>query len=337
MVDPTRTPVVTMNTATQSGAGGSQIEQLRELAWAYSQNKIAAGWTVPMSSSGNGAPGGVFNGSGNTWTTNYGTNLRIAPAGGGAWIVHRSPAGWVASGYIEELAYFDDLNADTRPTRFLVVQGYGSGAFSGGSISALPTAAVMSAPSTVPVLTPNAGAVPLLRYTTYRTARGDTRLLVKRHGVPGFNARLESWANVVGDGGGTGVQNVSWVSQAADDSGFPGACHTNYYLSGLYNNGLSDDGSTARTAVSWGVAWSIASGWVGGFDTNGEPIATSVEVACNEGAGVGRYLGRWIDFWASSQNLGWAEMFSGESGQTFRRVNTGGGFMFLPTASLPLL
>jgi hypothetical protein len=317
MPNPSRTWTIAIN-QTFSTAVDQQV-QFREACYALKVLMVAAGWTVTRSSDGTTA------GAADYWTS--AAALEINTSGSGAWVTLTSPVGW-ASATASIVLYINNASADTTP-QTMAIRGT-TGTYSGGSVSALPTA---SATETAVSATPNIlghATVVDARYSTWRSSRGDVMFAVKTAGVSGFTAFVCINSNAAGNGGGRG-DNRWWITQITNSSD----CLTRAVLiSGSYTGSLASGGSAVGPVLmASGVAWS-ATGWTSGLDYSGETVMSIVEATTNETL-TGRQLGQWIDTYAVPTSLAFGVLDDSETAQTQRRVCVGDIAIYAPTASLP--
>lgn len=315
MPNPSRTWTISIN-QTFSSTVDQQI-QFREACYALKALMVAAGWTVTLSSDGTTA------GAADYWTS--AAALEINTTGSGAWCVLTSPGGW-SSSTASILLYINNASADTTPQGF-VVRGT-NGSYTGGSVSALPTASTAeTAISSAPQALGHTTAVDA-RYATWRSSRGDVALMVKTAGAATVTNYIALTSNVDGNGGGLGA-NRWWVTQV---SGTSDAMSSSFM--GSYSTSLSSGGAASvTTVITGGLPWSMAS-WTSGLDYSGETIMGVMEIGQNS-ATTGRQLGQWIDMYSVPTALAFGVLDDSESAQTQRRVVVGDVAVYVPTASLP--
>lgn len=317
MPNPNRTWTININ-QTFSSTVDQQI-QFREACYALKVLMVAAGWTVTLSSDGTTA------GAADNWTS--AAALEVNTTGSGAWCVLTSPGGW-SSSTASILLYINNASADTTPQGF-VVRGT-NGSYTGGSVSALPTASTAeTAVSAAPQALGHTTAVDA-RYATWRSSRGDVALMVKTAGASTVTNYIAVTSNADGNGGGQG-SNRWWVTQT---SGTSDAMSSSFMTSSSYTSSLTSGGAAAATTiVTGGLPWAMTS-WTSGLDYAGETIFGVMEVGQNSGT-TGRQLGQVIDMYSVPTALAFGVLDDSESAQTQRRVVVGDVAVYAPTASLP--
>lgn len=315
MPNPSRTWTININ-QTFSSTVDQQI-QFREACYALKVLMVAAGWTVTLSSDGTTAS------AADNWTS--AAALEINTTGSGAWCVLTSPGGW-SSSTASILLYINNASADTTPQGF-VVRGT-NGSYTGGSVSALPTASTAeTAISSSPQALGHTSAVDA-RYATWRSSRGDIALMVKTAGAATVTNYIALTSNADGNGGGLG-SNRWWVTQV---SGTSDAMSSSFM--GSFSTSLSSGGAASvTTVITGGLPWSM-SAWTSGLDYSGETIMGVMEIGQNS-ATTGRQLGQWIDMYSVPTALAFGVLDDSESAQTQRRVVVGDVAVYAPTASLP--
>ena len=317
MPNPSRTWTIAIN-QTFTSTSDQQV-QYREAAYALKVLMVAAGWAVSLSSDGTTA------GAADYWTS--AAALEINTSGSGAWVVLTSPVGW-ASGTASVILYMDNASADTTPQGF-AVRGI-TGTYSGGSVSALPTASsTQTAVSTSANILGHTTAVDA-RYATWRSSRGDVMFAVKTLGTGFFTSFIVICSNAVGNGGGRG-DNRWWITQITSAAG---AITSSFLTNASYSSSLSSGGASAvTTAAHSGLAWGMSS-WLNGLDYSGETVMGVIEIGAN-GVSTGRQLGQWIDTYAVPLDLAFGTLDDSETAQTQRRSVVGDVALYAPTASLP--
>lgn len=317
MPNPSRTWTIAINQSFSTAV--DQVVQFQEACYALKVLMVAAGWTVTLSSDGTTA------GAADYWTS--AAALEVNTSGSGAWCVLTSPGGW-SSSTASVILYINNASADTTPQGFVVRGTHGT--YSGGSVSALPTAS--SAETAVSSAAQALGYVSAVdaRYGTWRSSRGDVMMAVKTAGTNAFGNFIAITSNADGNGGGLG-SNRWWITQTSSTTD---AMTTGFLASTAYNLSLTSGGSVAAGALtSGGLPWAMTT-WSGGLDYSGETIFGVLELGLNTST-TGRQLGQWIDVFSVPTSLTFGVLDDSESAQTQRRFVAGDVALYAPTASLP--
>ena len=331
MVEPARTWTININQQPTNQL--SQLSQFRELIYAWKVNRIAAGWTVTLSSDGD--VGASAAGGGNAGAADYWTSAAVlgvdSTALGGAWIVLQAPATFVAAG---GALYTVGLINDTDIVNPQVFQQYHSSTvFTGGTTTAIPTSAGVTTSldsGNDEIINNTSGAAEPQVFSTWYSSRGDTLFMNKTRGLRYADYLAYAMSMEDGDGGGQGAHRfITGHMQDAEvtQSGFATA------------KGFNEAGSTVLNTGNE-VSHLLSTVTSDHVDHEGNNIAASVQVMQDLASQV-RNLGTLVD-WSMGPFFGgataaWGKLMAGEDSQTQRRVGIGQLYVYAPRLDLPFL
>lgn len=292
-------------------------DQYQEGIFAWKDLMVDAGWTVVRSSNG------TVYGDSDNWSSS--SDIGFGSSGNGAWIVMRSPSGWLTnSGFMEVLMYVNDTSG--TPQLFEIkcsTFGYKS-----GNLTTLPTArgeetsVNIGGRSIVPWTSDGVTG----RYTTWRSSRGDVMMVVKEEGVGDILHCFAFSSNTDADGGGTGDQRWFFFSSSSTINIFRNNGHLN--LSDW--RGVNANGENATNYEASSMLGGISS-ISNGQDYNGDEMSAPVKI-WNDSTTELRELGAWVDVYSG---LGaFPEAFNvtdpSEAAQDPQRVLMGSIWLYMP-------
>lgn len=323
MPPPSRTWIVDPNNAFSDQ--NDQLLQFQESFFSLKTLLLAAGWGVRSSSNGTTADT-----SDNLVSV---ADIVTGLAGFGAWIVFRSPVGWIPGAEQIDLTFYVDDNAapfQKAPFRFCP-----SGYNTDGTTSSLPTPI---ASETAVVATPNFNIIPWTVKTTGRwngwyTSRGDIMFGVKQLGRRFFQNFMFLSGNVDGDGEGKGLQR--WVYGASSSSAFSDVL-TNPYTSSINWRGSRTDKVVTGPIILTTDGQTVGA-WSDGYDYKGETKILEAHhfiTVASHGRHLGEFMGGDVGVAISLTPFG--TLHDLEDAQTFRRVCISGFWVYFPAADLPI-
>lgn len=293
-------------------------DQYQEGVFAWKSLLVAAGWTVVRSSNG-----AVVSDSDN-WASS--SDVAFGASGSGAWIVLRSPAGWLTNGgFMEVLMYVNDT-AGTPQIFEIKCSTFG---YKSGNLTTLPTA--RGEETTVNTggrnIVPWGADAITGRYTTWRSSRGDVMMFVKEEGVSEINHCFALFSNEDNDGGGSGDQRWFFFSRSSTVNIFLNNGHLNFTDWRAVNAHGENATNVEASSILGGIA-SIADGQ----DFSGAEMSAPVKV-WNDSAAEVRELGAMVDVFSNIGGSG-PEPFNvtdpSEAAQDPQRVLVGSAWVYMP-------
>lgn len=329
MANPARTWTISINNAFSSAV--SRPVQYQEAVYNWKLNKVAAGWTVVLSSNGDvgaNTPGGGASGAGDNWTSAAVIGIDDT-AGGGAWIVLQAPAAFLQGG--ESLYAIGIVNDSTATPRIFQVL-MSPTVYAGGSVTSLPTtvgpetAAITGGDDIFPV------AVAAGTWNSWRSSRGDTIFMIKETGVNAIESVILFYSMTDADGGGQGSYRVVLHQDSGGAlfqiAGFMGS-NARTFNSAITIAEASVDAATLLTSVA-----------TGNLDYQNEVIATPVHAIVDQATRI-RYLGQMVDITTGPANGAVTTLFGRlidtEAAQDQRRVALGQVYFYVNRVDLPFV
>ena len=279
----------------------------------------AAGWTCYLSSDG----------TANAGASDYlssASAFDLAAAGSGWWACYSSPAGFCAGSTVHVLLGADDASSPYTQVEIRMA----TSAYSGGSISALPTTAgteiTMGAAGDdwVPYTTNAVDA----RYHTDVTSKGDVLVALRT----ASGSYLVSLFMLVGHTDTYGVGEGNYRCAIFNYAATTGVSYS-HLSSSSYWLAFNSAGTTSTTARSSSNIW-VATSWTSGASEAG--TISYFPIAVLSTAAAGRDIGTLVDWYGTSPALTPGQTLDEESAQSQRLLSVGNGILILANdADLP--
>lgn len=330
MVQPIRSWTIAINQEPTDQT--SQLTQYRDLIFAWKTNMVMAGWTVVRSSDGDAgasAPGGGNVSDSDNWTSASVLGVD-STGGGGAWIILQAPSAFLSAGGTLFMRAFVNEPNTTNPRIFSY--NLSTATYTGGTTTSLPTTAGTETSvdtTNQNVLAISSGSAEPVRYSTWRSTRGDTYFMVKREGIKAMEFAFICYSNEDTNGAGQGEHRF-FALQAAGS---------------LFNSFLVTAARTfnaaGTTAVNGGIDFGNLLSNVTSDDLDYQNNILSTPVHAVVDSSAVRYLGLMIDTYAGPPAgtiaNSWGRLFDDETTQAQRRVSLGFLFFFAPSSALPFI